>query len=300
MSGHWKVDRWVDRKALGMIRGFYPTALLTEVDYPLHVVFERLLELVNDGKLHLKWEIRCPNYECHRTLDTVDTFPQTEITYECLCGREVDLSPDVIFPVFEITQEYRKDVRESRQEVVKKKSLRFRTVSGQQLSPVSLGHPDLLTEKSMAILASLGPDIAKFIQVNNLNAYVGRDMNMSNESGNKYHIIEKVEAPNSALSFGDKNTNMVTNLNANPTLAAATQKLLEELRNTSIPSEQKAEIEDTIKNVTEEASKGKPNKLTINSMLDGLTKAFTLVEKSPALIAAFEKWQQLINSVGVG
>ena len=296
MSGHWKVDRWVERKALGMIKGFYPTALLTEVDYPLHVVFERLLELVKDGRLHLKWEIRCPNYECHRTIDRVDTFPHKEITYECLCGQEVDLSPDIIFPVFEITQEYRKDVRESRQEVVKKKFLRSRTVSGQQLTPVSLGHPDLLTEKSMAILASIGQDIPNFIQ---LILNVGRDLNMSNESGNKYHI-EKVEAPNSALSFGDKNTNTVTNINENSTLAAVTQKLLEELRNTSIPAEQKAEIEDTIKNVTEEASKGKPNKLTINSMLDGLTKAFTLVEKSPALIAAFEKWQQLINSVFLG
>ncbi|ACO27383.1 hypothetical protein MRY88_09245 [Bacillus cereus] len=123
MGSVWDVDNWVDRKVNSFIKSFYPTAIARELDLPLNVVFERLLQLVKDRKLILNWEIRCP--ECHFTITTLDEFPiSLPSTIFCThCQDDVELSLDYIFPVFSINPEYKEHVRGSARERKKKREL---------------------------------------------------------------------------------------------------------------------------------------------------------------------------------
>lgn len=119
MKNLWEIDSWVERKALSLIKSFYPTVVSRETDLPLPIVFERLLELVKDKRLILKWEIRCPN--CFFSYEYMDELPIINgQAIECPhCGEEFELTTDVVFPVFEITPGYKSHVREKRDELKK-------------------------------------------------------------------------------------------------------------------------------------------------------------------------------------
>ncbi|CEP67906.1 Uncharacterized [Moorella glycerini] len=119
MATVWDVDEWVRSISSLPIVSFYPTAVAKATGLPLTDVFNRLLYLVNDGKLRLLWEIRCPNYDCVRTLEIVDD-PKKIIgksIYCTSCGEEIEeISSDNIFPAFQISPEYKA-------RVIKKKRL---------------------------------------------------------------------------------------------------------------------------------------------------------------------------------
>jgi len=108
MVDRWDVDDYVDTIATMPIRRFYPTAVAKSTGLPLHDVFERLLLLAKDEKLLLHWEIRCPGYECTRNMEIVDDPNIAGQTVVCgICGDEVDISPDIMFPVFEVNPKYK-------------------------------------------------------------------------------------------------------------------------------------------------------------------------------------------------
>lgn len=101
----WDIERWVDEVALTAIKRFYPTALTRNISLPLQDIFEHLLRLVEQKKLKLYWEIRCP--ECFSTIDIKDSYIVTGEELECPLGHEFELRADNLFPVFEVSGEYK-------------------------------------------------------------------------------------------------------------------------------------------------------------------------------------------------
>lgn len=104
------VDDWVDQAATLPIESFYPSAVSQYTGIPITEVFERLVYLAEDKQLKLRFEIRCPSYECARTADTVDVIPDfnagDQLAKCTVCG-EFELTPNLIFPVFEFDPSYR-------------------------------------------------------------------------------------------------------------------------------------------------------------------------------------------------
>ncbi len=139
MATEWDIDDQIKYLAVLPIKRFYPTIVAKQTGLPLQVVFEYLLELASreKPKLQLKWEIRCPNYYCARTLYVLDSFPTNldETIYCKYCGKEFNLSIDIIFPAFIITPEYKNYIKENTKKkrypsrFIKKHSSRFKSRS---------------------------------------------------------------------------------------------------------------------------------------------------------------------------
>lgn len=107
MTGKWDVDDWIDEIAALKVKRFYPTAVAKDTSLPLKEVFQYLLEAVKEGKLNLLWEIRCPNLECVRSIMfSPEKMVSGEITCP-VCGELIEITPDIVFPVFEVTNAYK-------------------------------------------------------------------------------------------------------------------------------------------------------------------------------------------------
>lgn len=104
------VDLWVDEAATKPIKYFNPTIVAKETGLELPVTFERLLELVRDGKLLLQWEVRCP--DCFRAI--IRDYDIEQSSVECFeCG-EIEITPDIIFPLFSLEPGYRDIIKKKR------------------------------------------------------------------------------------------------------------------------------------------------------------------------------------------
>lgn len=114
MPGKWDVNDWIDDVAVLPVKSFYPTAVAKDTSLPLKLVFEYLLENVRDEKLHLLWEIRCPNLECVRTINlSSEKITSGEITCP-ICGEEAEITPDIVYPIFSVTNEYKARMAEKK------------------------------------------------------------------------------------------------------------------------------------------------------------------------------------------
>jgi len=116
MASIWDIDDWVEEIASMDVKKFYPTAVAKDTGLPLQVVFEHLLSLTNSGKIILLWEIRCPNYECVRNIITTDN-PSLYIgkIIDCrICGEEIEVTQNIIFPVFKVAPDYKDRVRQKK------------------------------------------------------------------------------------------------------------------------------------------------------------------------------------------
>ncbi|MGI1659588.1 MAG: hypothetical protein ACRKFN_11465 [Desulfitobacterium sp.] len=99
------VDEWVNETSLTRIGTFYPTAVAKDTGLSLPDVFSRLLELVKANKLELQWEVRCPI--CFHTLMDMETQNISGELYCEKCDDNIEITPDIIFPVFKISSEYK-------------------------------------------------------------------------------------------------------------------------------------------------------------------------------------------------
>lgn len=96
---------------------------------------------------------------------------------------------------------------------------------------------------------------------------------------------------NSSFAIGINNTSS----NAVQTgLTDLTQNLLEEIAKLNLPMDQKEEITETIKAISENAQKEKPNKTMIAGMFSALKTGMEVITKSPALIEVYNKWNVFI------
>lgn len=122
MVAGWKVkkqiDEFVELLAVSSVQQFYPTSIPKYAsDVSLEVAFDYLLKLCETGELQLLWEAKCPggNVEfCLRRLDiTCDYQKLLNNEYICdICGREIRLDKNHIFPVFKISDDYREYLRQ--------------------------------------------------------------------------------------------------------------------------------------------------------------------------------------------
>lgn len=111
MSEKWEIDQWIDDRALKPIRVFYPTSIQKDLNIDMDTIFRRLLELVQDGKLEIAWRVVCPY--CFRQLGIYKEHESIPRFLECYeCG-EHEITKDMIFPLFSITEEYRDVVKKN-------------------------------------------------------------------------------------------------------------------------------------------------------------------------------------------
>ncbi|MEK4188121.1 hypothetical protein [Paenibacillus sp. FSL L8-0494] len=104
----YEVDDWVDTVATLPIKRFYPSAVAAATGLPIEKVFNRLLFLVEGNILRILYEIRCPDYDCLRTIKVVEDNDFESISGLCPLHGEFQLSADMIFPVFEIEPSFKK------------------------------------------------------------------------------------------------------------------------------------------------------------------------------------------------
>ncbi|MFM9278039.1 hypothetical protein [Paenibacillus jiagnxiensis] len=107
----WEIDDWVEIAATLPIKRFYPSAVAKATGIPLDQVFNRLLHLVKGEALILLYEIRCPEYDCVRTVGTIENLNTVDYLGHCGIHGSFELSPDSIFPVFEFNPIYKERIR---------------------------------------------------------------------------------------------------------------------------------------------------------------------------------------------
>ena len=125
MNNRIDISYWVEAKATSAVRRFYPSAVAKELSIPINIVFEKLVDMVRDGKLDLLWEVICP--ECYRAC-SIDTSQDAKLNLECECvaGHTFVVGIDNIVPSFQITNNYISKARENSKK--KEQSLRLMPV----------------------------------------------------------------------------------------------------------------------------------------------------------------------------
>lgn len=108
-----KIDCVIEEIAYSRVVRFYPTVVSKATGLSLNSVFEYLLELTIDGRLEIKWEIRCHHYDCNCLIKRVENIDEYFGKYiECPdCEREIYVNENLVFPVFLVTDSYRGDIR---------------------------------------------------------------------------------------------------------------------------------------------------------------------------------------------
>ncbi|MCT1901871.1 hypothetical protein [Oceanobacillus sojae] len=108
-----KVLEYIEMLAMSPVKSFYPTAVAKYVNTPVKDIFPHLIDLVKVDELYLKWEVRCPGFDCHQTIGEVDLNQQLEREeLSCpRCGTEFELSEKDIFPRFDFNPSYKEYIR---------------------------------------------------------------------------------------------------------------------------------------------------------------------------------------------
>jgi hypothetical protein len=100
---------------------------------------------------------------------------------------------------------------------------------------------------------------------------------------------------NSAFTFGANSPATVTNNNSE--VVDLTKELIYLLKTENISDESKEELEGYISSAAEEASSEKPKKPILKSLLGSANSIMDTITKSPALIAAYDKWATFIQGL---
>lgn len=109
--------------------------------------------------------------------------------------------------------------------------------------------------------------------------------------------IGSVNTTQGAVSFGDNNKVINTNNVASQNVESAATGLIESLARESMPNDMKDELIGNIRAITEQAKSDKPNKSMVSSLFGAVEKVINVVEKSPALITAWDKWKGFIEPI---
>ncbi len=92
---------------------FYPQTVSRKLNIPLDIVLLELSRLRDDGKIDLKYEIRC--LEDLNTIITVDDYNsllEKELFCE-MCGKEINITYNHVYPIFYINNEYKEHVKKN-------------------------------------------------------------------------------------------------------------------------------------------------------------------------------------------
>lgn len=127
-----KVLEYIEMLAMSPVKSFYPTAVAKYVNTPVKDIFPHLIDLVKVDELYLKWEVRCPDFDCHQTIGEINDYQKfEEEALSCpRCGTEFVLNEKDIFPRFDLNPSYKEYIRRKNAE---KKTLMSTQVSTPQL-----------------------------------------------------------------------------------------------------------------------------------------------------------------------
>ena len=110
------VETAVDKLAEAtLVQKFYPTYISSLTGYSLKDVLPVLMSFVEDGRLIFELEIRCPNYDCGRTIKTIRSTEDIKDidSLNCICGEEIEVTTEDLFPVFSFSEDYRRSLANS-------------------------------------------------------------------------------------------------------------------------------------------------------------------------------------------
>lgn len=93
------------------IEAFYPQTISRKLNIPIDIVLIELASLKEDGRIELKYEIKC--LEDLNTIKTVDDYNKLigEKVFCEMCGREIEINYNNIYPIFYINNEYREYIK---------------------------------------------------------------------------------------------------------------------------------------------------------------------------------------------
>lgn len=110
-----KIDSYVERLASsGIVKSFYPNAITKALDIPLTPVLERLIRLVEDEILELKFEIRC--HEGSHIIDVLSDYSKyiNKEVYCVYCGEDVYIDLSNISPIYYIKDDYKEHLKKKK------------------------------------------------------------------------------------------------------------------------------------------------------------------------------------------
>lgn len=110
MATKWLIDDWVEEAAANSkIRYFFPSAVSRALEVPVEEAFSRLLDLAEDGKLVLMYDVRCPT--CFYSICIVLPEEKPNSVTCPLGDYDGQVTPEMVYPVFRITDGYRAQVQ---------------------------------------------------------------------------------------------------------------------------------------------------------------------------------------------
>lgn len=90
---------------------FYPQAISRKLNIPIDLVMIELTNLMNEGIVDLKYEIRCSDdLNIIKTVDNYENIIHTEL-YCDECGNYVEITNSNIYPIYNINEEYKKYIK---------------------------------------------------------------------------------------------------------------------------------------------------------------------------------------------
>lgn len=290
----WKQKREViaildEIASCALIEKIYPTFIAKKSGYPLSEVFDILVEFVKEEMLDLEWEVRCTEYGCSRTLKILKELPESEETIDCICGEDVEITTDNVFPVFVIPYDYRQHIISENKNPKKKE--KFKTSIGEISKPNSgVSLKDIANEKNIKLPDWIPVKEAGNIIINNIHAtqcYVkgqGDNRMRDNFSG------VSINTENSAVNLG--NDNKIEDFAVNR-FDKLTEIFLNELNKNKCAECE--EIKEKVIKISEHLKLEKEDRSYIEYLKDGVKTLFNGVTKSTELIAAYTAWSGFLG-----
>ncbi|WHH60399.1 hypothetical protein [Petroclostridium sp. X23] len=104
------VIQWINEFSVSAYRKFYPSAPAKDLGIDMKNIFECLVYLADQNMLELEYEKRCPECASKMYEDEVEGFVYCES-----CDDDIELTSDVVFPIFSVSENYRNEVKKNKQ-----------------------------------------------------------------------------------------------------------------------------------------------------------------------------------------
>ncbi len=270
-----RVDTLVGTLLQLPVKRFYPTFISKTLELSYEPVFSRLLDLAKIRQLRLRWEVRCPEYGCSRSLAVLDTLPESLAPVRCdLCGEEYEVTSNMIFPVFYADTQYRTALWSTDPYILsmaKKKAVAEIPLADLKFSP-----------ENMAKIADLGNSVVIF--------NVKGDVHVAKNDFSQM----KIEAKDSQFVVGADN---VVNFGSH---VQEIKKYTDELyraMESELDKEKQEELTGIVKEVISQLNEEQPRKTLIETLLKAGKAVVSGITTATGLVAAYQTWSGFIQSV---
>lgn len=103
-----KIEDYVEEIARkSRVKAFYPQTVSRKLNIPIDIVLIELSKLTDNGKLELKYEIKClDDLNTIKTISEYNELIDKEIFCE-ICSENIKITYSNIYPIFYICEDYR-------------------------------------------------------------------------------------------------------------------------------------------------------------------------------------------------